>query len=129
MSNRRHIGEQDDQTKAIIDQSIEDFLRNEDDIKNFTIHYAHNGRPQRSRLDLGRNCPRCAGKLWVKEVREDEEGEEWIYLHCKDCKLQVFADDIDRQTETVNQLYNTIPKSRLLRYKQYMENRNKDHKK
>lgn len=103
--------EEDDQIPALIQQDIDDF--EEYDLANFEIKHASNGEPPKHRWDLGRNCPRCAGRLVIKEITENEH----IYLHCKSCKLQVFADDIEKTRETSDALYRSIPDELMLKWK------------
>lgn len=64
-----------------------------------------NGKPPINRNDLGRNCPRCQGRLEVKEVRDSGA----MYLYCKSCRGEFFADDIDNVSESTDQIYRSIP--------------------
>lgn len=107
--------EEDDQIPALIKRDIEDFQ--EYDLANFQIKHVSNGEIAKDRFDLGRNCPQCAGRLVVKEVRTDSENNEYIYLGCKSCGIEVFADDIEATSESADQLYRQIPLSLMLRYK------------
>lgn len=112
MSQKRKMWhEEDDQIPAHIQQDIDTF--EEYDLENFEFHHQNNGEEPKHRLDLGRNCPRCAGRLRIKEVTDNGH----IYLRCMSCNIHIFADDLDKQRETSDAIYRSIPTSLMLRYK------------
>lgn len=107
--------EDDDDLQALIDQDIEDYEKY--NLKDFKgIYHKNNGEETTDPLDQGRNCPRCAGRLRVKEITERNQN---VYLYCSDCGLQVFAEDIDEQTEIIDKMYRTIPDDVFLKWERY----------
>ena len=116
MVDKKLWHEEDDTLQAGIDQDIKD--TEEYDLLNVQYADKHNGELPKNRLDLGRNCPRCSGRLAVKEITEKNEN---VYLFCKSCGLQVFAEDIDYQDDISNQLYQTISLTVQNRWNTYRE--------
>ena len=116
MVDKKLWHQEDDTLQAGIDQDIKD--TEEYDLLNVQYADKHNGELPKNRLDLGRNCPRCLGRLAVKEITEKNEN---VYLFCKSCGLQVFAEDIDYQDDISNQLYQTIPLTVQNRWNTYRE--------
>ena len=80
-----------------------------------------NGTPAKNNLDLGRNCPRCAGLLALKEIRESGA----VQLFCRSCGIEVFAEGIDYNDPLSDRLYSEIPHNVI----QYWENFRKNRKK
>lgn len=116
MVDKKLWHQEDDTLQAGIDQDIKD--TQEYDLLNVQYADKHNGELPKNRLDLGRNCPRCSGRLAVKEITEKNEN---VYLFCKSCGLQVFAEDIDYQDDISNQLYQTISLTVQNRWNTYRE--------
>ena len=116
MVDKKLWHQEDDTLQARIDQDIKD--TEEYDLLNVQYSDKHNGELPKNRLDLGRNCPRCSGRLAVKEITKKNEN---VYLFCKSCGLQVFAEDIDYQDDISNQLYQTIPLTVQNRWNTYRE--------
>lgn len=116
MVDKKLWHQEDDTLQAGIDQDIKD--TEEHDLLNVQYADKHNGELPKNRLDLGRNCPRCSGRLLVKEITEKNEN---VYLFCKSCGLQVFAEDIDYQDDISNQLYQTISLTVQNRWNTYRE--------
>lgn len=116
MVDKKLWHQEDDTLQAGIDQDIKD--TEEYDLLNVQYADKHNGELPKNRLDLGRNCPRCSGRLAVKEITEKNEN---VYLFCKSCGLQVFAEDIDYQDDISNQLYQTISLTVQNRWNTYRE--------
>lgn len=116
MVDKKLWHQEDDTLQAGIDQDIKD--TEEHDLLNVQYADKHNGELPKNRLDLGRNCPRCSGRLAVKEITEKNEN---VYLFCKSCGLQVFAEDIDYQDDISNQLYQTISLTVQNRWNTYRE--------
>lgn len=116
MVDKKLWHQEDDTLQAGIDQDIKD--TEEYDLLNVQYSDKHNGELPKNRLDLGRNCPRCSGRLAVKEITEKNEN---VYLFCKSCGLQVFAEDIDYQDDISNQLYQTISLTVQNRWNTYRE--------
>ena len=116
MVDKKLWHQEDDTLQAGIDQDIKD--TEEYDLLNVQYADKHNGELPKNRLDLGRNCPRCSGRLLFKEITEKNEN---VYLFCKSCGLQVFAEDIDYQDDISNQLYQTISLTVQNRWNTYRE--------
>ena len=116
MVDKKLWHQEDDTLQAGIDKDIKD--TEEYDLLNVQYADKHNGELPKNRLDLGRNCPRCSGRLAVKEITEKNEN---VYLFCKSCGLQVFAEDIDYQDDISNQLYQTISLTVQNRWNTYRE--------
>ena len=116
MVDKKLWHQEDDTLQAGIDQDIKD--TEEYDLLNVQYSDKHNGELPKNRLALGRNCPRCSGRLAVKEITEKNEN---VYLFCKSCGLQVFAEDIDYQDDISNQLYQTISLTVQNRWNTYRE--------
>ena len=116
MVDKKLWHQEDDTLQAGIDQDIKD--TEEHDLLNVQYADKHNGELPKNRLDIGRNCPRCSGRLAVKEITEKNEN---VYLFCKSCGLQVFAEDIDYQDDISNQLYQTISLTVQNRWNTYRE--------
>lgn len=93
------------------------------DIENFKFgDEPNNGKLPTSRLDQGRNCPRCAGRLQLKEITKKNLN---VHLYCKHCGIQVFAEDIDYVDPVSDALYTTIPDDVFLQWDEYRINRRK----
>jgi len=74
----------------------------------------NNGRKAKNRLDLGRNCPTCAGRLRIQEETKDET----LILFCMECGGKFHHQDVNTVTDAVDQLYRSIPDSMVLYYKE-----------
>lgn len=113
--------QEDDTLQKEAEESRKDWINLELD-KFKGIFEKDNGTLASGPLDLGRNCPRCAGRLELKEITEKTES---VYLYCKSCGLQVFAEDIDVQDEIADKLYTKIPDSTILYYENFRKSRHK----
>lgn len=122
MVDKKMWHEEDDTLQSQIDSDHEDYIEFELD-KFKGIYHKDNGIPAKNHLDLGRNCPRCAGRLELKEITEKNEN---VLLYCKHCGLQVFAEDIDFRGDVPDQLYRTIPQSVINYWENFRINRNKN---
>ena len=109
--------EEDDTLQKEIEREIE--LTEEFDLLNVQFADKHNGKTPISRLDLGRNCVKCAGRLVLKEITEKNQN---VFLQCKSCGFQVFAEDIDFEEEIPDKLYRSIPLTMQHRWNKYREN-------
>lgn len=89
------------------------------DLLNTKFPNPNNGEEPNSRMDQGRNCPNCAGRLFFKGPLATEGA---IHLRCKRCGREFFMEDIDNPTEIVDRLYKTIPQSVMNKWN---ENRKK----
>lgn len=114
MVDKKMWHEEDDTIQKEIEADIETYLTY--DLENFKgIYRKDNGIPAVSTLDNGRNCPKCAGYLGVKEVTKKGN----VFLFCKSCGYQVFAEDIDNnnpEESKSDDLYRQIPSSLVLYY-------------
>lgn len=81
----------------------------------------NNGRPAKNNQDTGRNCPRCSGLLKLKEIKKSGS----VQLYCKDCGIEIFAEDIDYNDPISDKLYRTIPDSMVLYWQEFQRNRKK----
>lgn len=111
--------EDEDTLQALIDQDIEDYEKYKLDEFSGIFHKSNN-EITTNPLEQGRNCPRCAGRLRLKEITEKNEN---VYLFCNSCGLEVFAEDIDYQDEIPDKLYRTIPDDVFLKWERYKEER------
>lgn len=80
-----------------------------------------NGKIPISRDDLGRNCPRCQGRMEVKELRDSG----YVNVYCKSCRAEFFINDVDNDGEITDKIYRSIP----LNVQQKWENFRKEQKK
>ena len=111
--------EEDDTLQKEIENDREDYEKYLKDFKG--IKPKVSGIPAESPLDaLGRNCPRCAGRLVVKEITERNKN---VLLRCKSCGIEVFAEDIDYRDPLSDSLYRTIPDSLMVYWKNFQKNR------
>lgn len=74
-----------------------------------------NGKPQKNRMDLGRNCPRCAGLLKIKE--QTKKGNTLVY--CVSCRAEFFANDFDVEDWLSDTIYKTIPDTTFNYWNEY----------
>lgn len=103
MANKMWYEEDDNLLNAIDDDAAQYTEYIEGKVKGF--HTRTNGIPTSDPLDQGRNCPRCSGRLMVKEVTDKGN----VALICKKCGAGMFAEDIDERTEIIDKLYRKIP--------------------
>lgn len=120
MVEKKMWHEEDDTIQKEIEEDHQDYLDYLQDFKG--IHHKGNGKPATGPLDLGRNCPRCAGRLELKEITEKNQN---VLLYCKHCGLQVFAEDIDYEDPIPDALYRKIPERAFLQWDAFRKNRKK----
>lgn len=120
MADKKLWHQEDDTLQKEIEATQQDSIDYLQDFKG--IHHKSNGKPATHRLDLGRNCPRCAGRLELKEVTEKNQN---VLLYCKSCGIQVFAEDIDYEDPIPDALYRKIPDSVFLHWDAFRKNRKK----
>lgn len=114
--------EEDDTIQKEIEEARSDYEKY--DLDSFKgIFHKSNGIPAEGPLDQGRNCPRCAGRLELKEITKENEN---VFLYCKSCGLQVFAEDIDYRDPIPDALYRKVPDSVILYWENFRKERNKD---
>lgn len=119
MVDKKMWYEENDDLQSEIDRARDDWKKyNLDSFKG--IYHKSNGIPASGPLDQGRNCPRCAGRLELKEITKKNKN---VLLYCKSCGLEVFAEDIDNPDEVADSLYKTIPDSMFLYWKEFGKNR------
>lgn len=112
--------EEDDNLQTIIEQEQEDYENY--DLENFKGPVQKdNGEPAQNNLDLGRACPFCGGLLKLKEVTDKGN----VHLYCKDCRRQMFAEDIDKEDDISDALYRTIPLKSILYWEAFRKERKK----
>lgn len=119
MVDKYNFYEQDDQIFSEIERDKE--LTTEYDLLNVKWPNPNNGEKPKSRLDQGRNCPFCGGRLFHKGELVDGDPQH-ILLRCAKCRREVFASDVDNPTELIDSLYRQIPLSMRLSWD---ENRRK----
>ena len=110
--------EQDDQQFSQIQRDRE--LTEEYNLLEVTWSEKNNGKVPGSRLDQGRNCPNCAGRLFHKGELASET--PLFLLRCNGCGREFFAEVIDNPSEIVDQFYRTIPKSMQLKWNEHRKN-------
>lgn len=71
----------------------------------------NNGQKAKSRLDLGRNCPTCSGRLRIQE----ETKLQTLILYCVKCGGKFHHQDVNTVSDAVDQIYRAIPDS-LVQY-------------
>lgn len=98
--------EDEDNIDNIVQRDID--LTDEYDLMDVTFPNKTNGKEPNSRMDQGRNCPNCGGRLFHKGPLVDSEE---ILLRCRRCGREFFAADIDVEKDIVDTLYRTIPLS------------------
>lgn len=121
MVDKKMWHQEDDTIQKEIEAAQEDWV--DYDLDSFKgILHKSNGVPATSPLDLGRNCPRCAGRLELKEITKKNEN---VLLYCKHCGLQVFAEDIDYVDPISDALYRKIPDATVQYWEQFRMDRRK----
>lgn len=71
----------------------------------------NNGQKAKNRLDLGRNCPTCAGRLRIQEETKDLT----LILYCVKCGGKFHHQDVNTVSDPVDKIYRSIPDS-LVQY-------------
>lgn len=121
MVDKKIWHEEDGTIQKEIEQANEDWV--DYNLEGFKgILHKSNGIQAKSPLDLGRNCPRCAGRLELKEITEKNQN---VLLYCKSCGLQVFAEDIDYVDPISDALYRKIPENTIQYWEAFRINRRK----
>lgn len=77
----------------------------------------HNNKiPAESFFSVGRNCPKCAGKLTGYEFNEETKTQ---HLKCSDCGIVVTAQEVNH--DEYDQRFRRIEEDRILYYMQMRE--------
>lgn len=92
-----------------------------EDMPEWTLKGEGGYEEAKSFLDLGRGCPFCGGIL--KYFEKTKKGTDVVY--CSDCSRQMFPNDFDHRTETVDKLYKSIPDDLVMYYDSFLRQERK----
>lgn len=119
-NKKRNFWDDEEFPQKAIDQDEKDYLEKIKDKVKYDI--SGNGEEPINRNDLGRNCPRCAGRLRIKEITDNGN----VMVYCKYCRAEYYANDFDYKDELSDTIYKTISDKTFLYWQEFRKNQKKD---
>ncbi len=120
MVDKKQWHEEDDNLWQKVEEDQEVYLDSINDFEGFDIIGAGAEEEAENPLDQGRGCPYCGGL--IKYLGMTKAGQNTM-VYCGDCKRNFYIDDVNYQSEVVDELYRTIPKSLIQRFDEYSKKR------